>query len=432
MFASIRRMLQSWFSNRPRKQAMEILPPTVDEPDPKAAQQLILQDHYTNAEGEQTRIEARGDGIHLQKGGQAEDVVPMNSSAAALSAIDEDIRYQIARKISLLVPTLADSKKQMLMKHVFKALFLLAQDQVPRVRRMIAEELRDSYDAPQELIRKLAWDEEVLVAAPVLEFSPLLTDHDLVEIIAQSDIPGVMEAISKRKSVSGDVTDAIVRNVTQSRLRKEDVRIINNLLENKGATFTETSLETIVDEAPDHEIWHESLIERPELTTRMLNKVARFVSQAMILELKERGLIEEDMGTNLTKAISSRLQNPKIDRAREADRLAVEMFTQGTLDAEAVIAGQEAGEYEFVIAAVSLLADFPKNITELIFESQDPKAITAICWKAKLPMRVAIPLQLKVAKVPYTDILYAKGGKDFPLTPAQMKKALEDYVAKAA
>lgn len=415
----------------------EILAPESDpqaqpETDADAHQYLILKDTHESPDGEKTAIEVRGDGIHLQPASGGEQrVVPLHD-ARLLADIDEDIRQQIARKISLLVPALAESKKELLLRHVFRALFLLAQDQLSRVRQMIAEELRDSYDAPHELIRALAWDEDMAVASPVLEFSPLLSDHDLTEIISQSDIPGVLEAISRRSTISGNVTDAIVRNVTQSRMRNEDVRVINTLLENKGAIFTEDTLETLVDSAPDHEIWHASLVERPEMTTRMHNKIARFVSEALILEMKERGLISEAMGTNLTHAISSRLQSPHIDREREADRLAVEMFTQGTLDGEAIIAGQEAGEHEFVIAALSLMADIPKPATKAIFAAKDPKAIVALAWKAGLQMRDTIPLQLKVAKVHYTKILYAKEGKYYPLSESAMNTSLNQHIKKMA
>jgi uncharacterized protein (DUF2336 family) len=406
----------------------EILPPIADN----EGTLTILKDTHVSADGHKTSIEVHSDSITLNTDDGETQVFTLSKHDHTLRDVDEDIRYQIARKISLLVPELAESKKEQLLKHVFRVLFLMAEDQLPRVRQMIAEELRDSYDAPPELIRKLAWDETLEVAAPILEFSPLLGDADLMEIIANSDIPGVVEAVSRRQEVSVNVTDAIVRNVTQSKVTHDDARIINNLLSNKNAHFKEETLEIIVEEAPNYEIWHESLIDRPELTARTINKIARFVSEAMIMDMEDRGMITKELGNNLTKAIASRLHNPHIDRAKEADRMAIELFTQGDLDAEYVMAALDSGEREFVISAVSLLANIPKAATLKIIDSDNPEAVTALAWKAGISMRDAIQLQLKVAKIHYSKLLYARDGQYFPLSEEKMGDLIAHYVRHAA
>lgn len=410
-----------------RKNSQTVLPPEDSQ-----SSFLILKDSHESADGVKTDIEIRSDGIHVDNGNGEPQVIPLNARGFSLAEIDEDIRYQIARKISLLVPEIGGYKQEQLLKHVFRVLFLLAEDQMPRVRQMIAEELRDSHNAPPEIIRKLAWDEELDVAAPILEFSPLLGDADLLEIIANSDIPGVIEAVSRRKEVSSDITSAIVQNVTRSRVTEDDARIINNLLENKRARFKEETLEIILDEAPNYEIWHASLIDRPEMTTRAINKIARFVSEALIMEMEDRGMITKELGQNLTQAIASRLYNPHIDREKEADRLAVDLFTQGTLDAQYVMAALDGGEREFVISALSLLSETPKSATKSIIDSQDPKAMTALAWKAGVPMREAIQLQLKLAKIHYSKLLYAREGKDYPMSEKEMKSILNGFVKKAA
>ncbi|MGB1539322.1 MAG: DUF2336 domain-containing protein [Rickettsiales bacterium] len=407
---------------------MEIIPPDADED----GSYLILKDRYDAPDGSHTDIEVRSDGIRLQTGDEETQVIPLTEDQFSLDDIDEDIRYQIARKISLLVPALSERKQHQLMRYVFRVLNLLAQDQLARVRAMIAEELQESYDAPPELVRRLAWDEELEVSAPVLEFSPLLNDTDLEEIIAQCEIPGVLDAIANRHSVSEDVTDAIVRNVSQSRILPEDARVINTLLTNQGAHFREDTLELVIDEAPRHEIWHQSLIDRPELTTRTINKIAQFVSRAMIMEMEERGMITEELGKNLKMAMASRLQNPNIDWERQADTQATDLFTQGELTGEAIIEALEAGEREFVISGITVLADVPKAVTQKIFASKDPKAVVALGWKAGLNMRDTIPLQLKLAKIHYTDILYAKEGKNYPLSEHEMEKTIKKYLKKAA
>ena len=389
---------------------------------------LILKDSHKSKDGISTSIEVRSDGIHLHTENGEERIIPVTEDVFSLSSVDEEIRYQIARKISLLVPSLADPEKQELLKHVFRMLNSLANDQLVRVRKMIAEELRDSYNAPQELISKLAWDEELEVAAPILEYSPLLSEQDLMEIIGQCDIPGVCEAVAKRRNVPETISDAIVRCVTRARISRGDARVITALLENKTAQLGEETMETLIDKAPAYEIWHESLIERPEMTTRMLNKVARFVSQSMLQEMTEKGMISEELGKNLMMAVASRLQSLQVDREKEADKEAVELFTQRRLDSAVVMAALEGGERDFVVAAISLLADLPKNVTIRMLKSADPKAVIALSWKAGLLMRDSIQVQLKVARIHHTKIMYAKKGSDFPLSESAMQKLIAKFL----
>lgn len=390
---------------------------------------LIMRDVHVR-DGQTTAIEVRSDGIHLQHEGEAtERLIPLSHFGHVdLSAIDEEIRLQIARKITLLLPELAHAKREELLRYVFQVLLLLAEDQLLRVRQMIAEELRSSFDAPPALIKRLAWDQDIEVAAPILEFSPLLTEADMMEIVANSAIPGVLEALSSRKNLPEEVTDAIVRSVASSRVSKEDAAIIQKLLDNKGAHFREDTLELVVEQAPEYEIWHESLLDRPELTQRIINKIARFVSQAMILEMQDRGMISKEIGRNLTYAIASRLQSLGVDRMREAEKLAKEMLTQGTLDAETIMGALESGEREFVICSLAVLSEIPVKTVQKILKSEEAETVVALVWKTGLPMRDAITIQLKLGKIPHTKILYAKEGTAYPLSIGRMQTIVDKLV----
>ena len=49
------------------------------------------------------------------------------------------------------------------------------------------------------------------------------------------------------------------------------------------------------------------------------------------------------------------------------------------------------------------------------------KAVTALAWRAKLSMRQALQLQLRIAHIPPTAALNPRGGTDYPLTPSEME-----------
>src|SRR3982074_81453 len=63
------------------------------------------------------------------------------------------------------------------------ALLLLLDDASPLVRQAMAEVFSRSADAPAAIVQALSLD-QASVALPVLEYSPLLIDADLVDIIA--------------------------------------------------------------------------------------------------------------------------------------------------------------------------------------------------------------------------------------------------------
>ena len=73
----------------------------------------------------------------------------------------------------------------------------------------------------------LAHDLTAVVAAPILQYSPLLSDADLIEIIACAQVREVLTAIAGRKPVSEDVSDKLVQSL--------DVSAVAALLVNRDA-----------------------------------------------------------------------------------------------------------------------------------------------------------------------------------------------------
>lgn len=407
-------------------------PPVADVTIYEPSNALILRDNVVTAKGKEI-IEVRADGIHiLAQDGSTSQFVGLSAGADGLSEVDEQIRLHLTRKLSILLPELSNSLKSELLHHVFGVLTLMANDQQSRVRQIIAEELGDLYNAPVELVKKLAWDGSLEVSTPILEFSPLLSDRELMDIITESQIPGVSEAISRRKEVSEDVAGALVDYVTRDTIDASGERVISNLLENPNAHLNENTLQVIAEHAEDHEVWHTPLLSQPNLTIRTINAIARFVSHSLIADMESRRMISKEMGENLSKAVTYRLQNPHYDREKEAEKLAEDLLSQGLLDAEYVAESLEAGEKELVAAALYLLSGLPKHIVKKILGADDAKAVTALVWKANMPMRSAIQVQLKLAKIHYTKILYAKNGKDFPLSEDEMRRIIWEYAQAAA
>ena len=81
------------------------------------------------------------------------------------------------------------------------------------VRAVIAEELQAMPDAPRDLILRLARDAAMEVAAPVIRFSPLLTEDDLLALIEAPPVPETVTAVARRPDLSERLSDAVGRPV---------------------------------------------------------------------------------------------------------------------------------------------------------------------------------------------------------------------------
>lgn len=379
---------------------------------------LILKDTFRSTPEQQTHLEITSEFITVEEAGVVTSI-PI-SDADKYSEMDEEIRYHIARKIAILAPMLAEEDKQYLLSHTLKILEVLAEDQAARVRRIIAEEMKDSYHAPQEIIRQLAWDKEYEVARPVLEYSPLLSDLELIDILTTTHLPWVAEAISRRRSLSPQVSDTII-------ITEQD-GAISNLLANDSINISDDGINDIINLAPQHEHWHVPLVCRHELTSNTVNRIAEFVSHTIFRQLEDENKIPAKNLTELKLAVHQRLKDRGWDRKRSAEILAEDLFYRGMLDSERVRLAVEEKDDEFVYYALTLMANCTYEQIRKVINAGDAKIITALCWQAGLSMRDAIQIQLRMGKIHHTKALYAKDGVEYPLPAAQMQNALNQFL----
>lgn len=337
----------------------------------------------------------------------------------------DEVRCELAHKIGRLIPNLNEHETARLREYAIEALEKLAEDQVSRVRAIIAEEIKDAVNIPIEVVRKLANDLEISVAGPILEFSPLLSDDDLLEVIACGQVKGALDMIAKRQEVSCDISDAVVATL--------DVSAVSTLLNNKNAQIREDTLDFIIDNARDVEIWHEPMTMRSELSLRALRRIAGFVAFSILSDLSDRSDLDKETQAFLKKKIRSRIEEEETlepDIAADADKVRQDVLhaaREGRLDAGFVAEAIECGQRDVVVEALAILSNLPSETAERIMRSKDGKPITGIVWKAGLPMRVALDIQRLIAHVPPHAMVMARGGVDFSLSADEMEMQVELY-----
>ena len=108
---------------------------------------------------------------------------PLQGDLVLARDVDEEVRCELATKIGRLVPQLSPDESERLTDMAVEVLEVLARDELPRVRAIIAEELKHADNVPKSVIERLASDLEEIVSVPVLEYSPLLNASDLVNLV---------------------------------------------------------------------------------------------------------------------------------------------------------------------------------------------------------------------------------------------------------
>ncbi|MBM3524991.1 MAG: DUF2336 domain-containing protein, partial [Alphaproteobacteria bacterium] len=140
----------------------------------------------------------------------ANDGTPWQADQLLLADNEADVRADLGGKLARLLPGMSDAARAEMRGRVLAMLETLARDEAIRVRAALAEALKAREDVPPSLVRDLASDEALAVAEPVLQFSPMLGDDDLLAIIAGRHAVGALGAIAGRAGLGGTIADAIV------------------------------------------------------------------------------------------------------------------------------------------------------------------------------------------------------------------------------
>jgi uncharacterized protein (DUF2336 family) len=347
------------------------------------------------------------------------EATPVQADLILAKDQHEAVRADLARKISRLAPTLTQRQSDRVKEMTYEVLDTLVRDQAVKIRRIVSETLKNMPDAPTEIVQLLSRDVELAVAGPLLQFSPLLKDEDLLDLVRQMPIAGAVRAIAQRKGVSAKLAAEISAG--------DDVDAITSLLSNSSAQIREETLDHLIERAPAHKAWHRPLVERPRLSDSAARRLARFVAQDLIQRLRARVDLKPDTIKVLQAIVLERLEaeGGKPEGAGEAaeespaDKLMEEarkLKEVGKLTEDALVDALIGGKPGLVNAGLAVLAGQPLSVVEKILSSHSAKGITAIVWKAGLSMRFSVRLQSVVARIPAPQTLKPRADGGFPLS----------------
>lgn len=336
--------------------------------------------------------------------------------------VDDGVRTGLAEKLGRALPGLSPEEVGQLSALTHDVLVQLAHDQAVRVRRILSETLQDIANAPPEVINRLARDVELVVCAPVLERSPVLSESDLLDIIANSPVKGALSAISKRRGLGDALTDAIYKS--------GDIEAVAVMLGNTSAQIREDTLNAIVDRAEGVEEWHGPLARRPQLPRKAVLRLVEFVADNLVDTLKSRSDFDSETAEAVREEFSRRMEAAERSRARDEGgppgERAKTLFDRGELDDTAVREAAQSGDEAFIKTALALKGGLKAGVIEKVFDIASVKGVVALCWKAGLSMTTAVVIQKRIVRIPPREVQGSVDG-DYPFGEDEMNWQLEFF-----
>jgi len=257
---------------------------------------------------------------------------------------------------------------------LFDSIFArLIEDIETRARAELSERLAPVDNAPPKLVRRLAFDDDISVAAPVLERSPRLGDEDLREIASSKGQPH-LRAISARSGISETVTDVLVR--------RGDRDVVATVVGNQGARFSEKGFSTLVERAVDDGALAEKVGQRPDIPPRLFRTLliqATEVVQQRLLA-KARPEIAAEIRRVLAKVSEEIGAKAQIARNYiQAKAVILALKEQGQLGEEALAGFARDERFEETVVALSELTSVPIETVERLMAGDRPDPVLILC-----------------------------------------------------
>jgi uncharacterized protein (DUF2336 family) len=293
------------------------------------------------------------------------------------------------------------------------------------VRTNIAEAVRDLPDGPRDIILRLAHDPAVMVSEPVILFSPMLTQEDLVALIASGPPSTTLTAVARRPKISATVSDAIVETA--------DTVAIGALLANHTAQIREATLDALAALSEEQTCWQEPLVRRSHLPPRAARILSEIVTSHLLETLAARTDLDPKLSVELRTTLSRARPKAAPGMFEPLEALAPGTTPQaalshayalrdaGRLDDQAVLDALRRNATGAATAMVAVKADVPLQVVERACALRSPKAVVSLAWKAGLSMSTAVILQAMLARLAPDVILRPSQGGSFPLSIEELR-----------
>jgi uncharacterized protein (DUF2336 family) len=272
----------------------------------------------------------------------------------------------------------------------------------------LSTQLAPVSQAPPAVVRRLARNDEISIAGPVLTESARLSEDDLIDI-AQSKGEAHLLAVAGRWWLKEVVTDAL--------LARQYPSVSRRIVKNPGARVSAAGFAVVVAQAEsDPELAVETGI-RVDLPPTLRDQLLRNATETVRARLLSRApahLFEE-----IRKAIAAVAAGVHRDMSRTYDfagakRLVAAMANEGKLNEETLRGFAEQRRYEETIASLALLSKSRVEVIRPLMQSLRDDGVLVPCKAADLGWKtVKAVLQCRFATGSMSPLELAKAEREF-------------------
>jgi len=254
---------------------------------------------------------------------------------------------------------------------------LLIEEIETKARAELSGHLAPVRNAPANVLRTLANDDDITVAGPVLKLAPRLADADLIDV-AQKKSQAHLQAISVRRALGEKVTDVLVQ--------RGDREVARRVAGNRGARFSDPGFRGLVKRAEDDGILAEKVGLRPDIPPPMfrelLLKATAVVHKRLLASATPEVRAEIcEVLTKVSKEVGARV-GPRDYSA--AQRVVLGLHRAGRLSESTLAGFCSKGKYEETVATLAALAKVPIEVADRLMSGDRPDPVLILCKAASL------------------------------------------------
>ncbi len=258
---------------------------------------------------------------------------------------------------------------------------MMARDATDLVRRAMAVTLKSSPLLPRDVAMRLARDLDT-IAMPVLNFSPVFADEDLIEI-AKRGGPVRQVAIAKRPILNEAVAGTLVEVGCE-----EAVRLV---CANDNAALNAKSMQRAMERFDESADVLNAIAYRKALPLAVTEKLINMVTDTIRQHLIEHHALPPEMALQIAAGGGERATLDLLDQAGKSEDIGAfvsHLKRSGRLSGSLLLRGLAQGHMAFLEWGIAELAGVPHHRTWLMIHDAGPLGLKAIYERAGLPMRL--------------------------------------------
>jgi len=229
-------------------------------------------------------------------------------------------------------------------------------------------------NAPIRVMQRLAQDDDIGVAGPVLTQSARLRDKDLLDI-ARSKGQAHLRALAGRSEIAEKLTDILVE--------RGDREVVRHLVENTSARISDTGFSMLLHRSEDDAVLAEAVGLRPDIPPRLFRKLlfqATGVVQERLLAVASPELQSDIRG--VLARVSDELGAVAQPDYAAARQTVDDLQRAGQLNEAALVGFAGAGKFETTVVGLSALSDVPVDVIDRLMGGERPDPILILCKAA--------------------------------------------------